>query len=182
MASLSTSVPVLTLSGLSKRFLLPGWRFGWVALHDPLGVASALQDGMAVWGNRFMGPNGLVQAALPGILSTPKEWFETVNAKIKTNADLMHAAINSDGLPGLTCTYPTGALYMLVRLDLAVLRFASDVEFCTALYSEQAVFVLPGMCFEAPGYFRVVNAGPEEVMRDVAERLGQFCRRHAVGV
>lgn len=86
LASLSRSVPILTLSGLSKRFLLPGWRFGWVALHDPLGVAGLIKEGLAVWANRYFGPSSLSQAALPEILATPAEWHAEVLAKIKVRS------------------------------------------------------------------------------------------------
>ncbi len=86
LASLSSSVPIITLSGLSKRFVLPGWRFGWAALHDPLEVAGDIKDGLYVWGNRFMGPNSLVQAALPAILDTPAEWFEEVTKKVQVSS------------------------------------------------------------------------------------------------
>ena len=34
-AELSTNVPILTISGASKTYLVPGWRFGWVIVHDP---------------------------------------------------------------------------------------------------------------------------------------------------
>ena len=35
MAELSDNVPILSCNALSKRFMLPGWRFGWIAIHDP---------------------------------------------------------------------------------------------------------------------------------------------------
>ena len=35
MSELTQRVPILSCNSLSKRFLLPGWRFGWIALHDP---------------------------------------------------------------------------------------------------------------------------------------------------
>lgn len=35
MAELSHTVPILSCNALSKRFILPGWRFGWIAIHDP---------------------------------------------------------------------------------------------------------------------------------------------------
>lgn len=73
---------------MSKRFLLPGWRFGWVCLHDPLGVAGAIKDGMAVWANRFFGPSSLSQAALPDILDTPAEWHQEVLDKVKVGLPL----------------------------------------------------------------------------------------------
>ncbi|CAI5503968.1 unnamed protein product [Closterium sp. Naga37s-1] len=34
-AEAADSVPILTVSSLSKRFLVPGWRVGWIAVHDP---------------------------------------------------------------------------------------------------------------------------------------------------
>ena len=38
IASLARNVPVLTLGGLSKRWLVPGWRLGWILIFDPKGV------------------------------------------------------------------------------------------------------------------------------------------------
>lgn len=89
----------------------------------------------------------------------------------------MYEAISS--IPGLSCSKPAGALYVLVRVDGRVLPgMENDVHFSTALYQEEAVFVLPGLCFDAPGYFRVVIASPEDVMRDMVGRLRAFCARH----
>jgi tyrosine aminotransferase len=31
---LSENVPVLSCGGISKRFICPGWRVGWIVLHD----------------------------------------------------------------------------------------------------------------------------------------------------
>jgi tyrosine aminotransferase len=89
----------------------------------------------------------------------------------------MHEAIKR--IPGLSCTPPAGALYMLVRIDPDTFpTFHGDVDFCTALYREEAVFVLPGECFEASGYFRIVLASPADVMGEVGVRLAEFCNRH----
>ena len=35
LAELTDNVPILSCNALSKRFMLPGWRFGWIAIHDP---------------------------------------------------------------------------------------------------------------------------------------------------
>lgn len=38
MASLTETVPVLSTGGIAKEFLVPGWRLGWVLLHNRNGV------------------------------------------------------------------------------------------------------------------------------------------------
>jgi tyrosine aminotransferase len=91
----------------------------------------------------------------------------------------MTSAVNQS--VGISAVAPTGALYMLVRIDRKSFpEFTDDVDFCAALYREEAVFVLPGQCFEATGYFRVVLASPAEVMQEVGLRLAEFCARHRV--
>lgn len=34
ISSLSKNVPVLSCGGLTKRFIVPGWRLGWIVIHD----------------------------------------------------------------------------------------------------------------------------------------------------
>ena len=34
LTSLSVNVPVLCCGGLAKKYLVPGWRIGWVIIHD----------------------------------------------------------------------------------------------------------------------------------------------------
>lgn len=34
LASLSSDVPILSCGGLAKRWLVPGWRLGWILIHD----------------------------------------------------------------------------------------------------------------------------------------------------
>lgn len=37
MGVFGSIAPVLTLGSLSKRWLVPGWRLGWLAINDPNG-------------------------------------------------------------------------------------------------------------------------------------------------
>jgi tyrosine aminotransferase len=34
IASVSEEIPVISVSGLAKEFIVPGWRVGWVVLYD----------------------------------------------------------------------------------------------------------------------------------------------------
>ncbi|KAJ9106160.1 hypothetical protein QFC21_001303 [Naganishia friedmannii] len=180
LASLVKSAPVLTLSGLSKRFLLPGWRFGWIALHDPLNVAGAIRNGLHAWGNRFMGPNTLVQKSLKRILSeTPDSWYDEVTRKLEYNAKLAHSKLTV--IPGLYCTFPTAAMYLLLGIDIKHFpEYPSDVEFCNALVQEQNLFCIPGASFSIDNHMRLVLAAPSAVLQDACERLREFCAKHYV--
>lgn len=76
----------------------------------------------------------------------------------------------------MSCSTPQGSLYILVKLHPEVLGIADDVEFCKQLYVKQGLFLMPGSCFDAPGYLRLVIASPDNVMREVISRVGEFCQ------
>lgn len=78
LSSLSEDVPVLTCSGITKRFLAPGWRLGWVIIHDRQNIfGKEVRTGLARMSTRLLGPNTLMQKALPRILKeTPQSFFD----------------------------------------------------------------------------------------------------------
>lgn len=38
MGEFSSIAPVITLGGISKGWVVPGWRIGWTVLNDPKGI------------------------------------------------------------------------------------------------------------------------------------------------
>lgn len=84
LSSLSRNVPVLTCSGLSKRFMMPGIRMGWILINDRNGRLDEVRQGLKNVTGRILGPNSAVQHALPEILRrTPLDYF-------KANMDRIH--------------------------------------------------------------------------------------------
>jgi len=57
MSELSDNVPILSCNALSKRFILPGWRFGWIAIHDPKNYLKDVRLGFNDLTTRILGPN-----------------------------------------------------------------------------------------------------------------------------
>ena len=55
LASLSDEVPIVSCSGLTKRFLVPGWRTGWIILHDRNGVLKPIKKGLVALSQKIMG-------------------------------------------------------------------------------------------------------------------------------
>lgn len=77
IASLSKNVPILTCSALSKRFLVPGMRLGWIVLSDRHDTLKDVRQGLSNVTGRILGPNSTVQYALPEILrNTPQKFFD----------------------------------------------------------------------------------------------------------
>lgn len=90
ISSLSTDVPVLTCSSLSKRFLVPGWRMGWIIIHDRKNIlAKEVRRGLLNMSTRLLGPNTLIQRALPAILKdTPQTFFDDMMKFIEVSDKL----------------------------------------------------------------------------------------------
>jgi len=78
LAQLSDNVPILTCGAISKRFLVPGWRLGWVLIYDKNeAFTSEVRPGLIALSQQILGPNTLIQGALPEILAnTPQSFFE----------------------------------------------------------------------------------------------------------
>ncbi|KAG1683005.1 Tyrosine aminotransferase [Nymphon striatum] len=180
MATLTDEVPILCCSGLTKKFMVPGWRTGWIIVYDQMGILEecSIRKGLVSLGQRIIGANTLVQGAIPDILKlTPQSFFDDAIAVVQRNAEVAFAMLSN--INGLKPVMPSGAMYMMVGIDLKVFKyFADDMEFVERLISEQSVFCLPGKCFDIPNFVRIVLTIPEEFIREACLRIGEFCSDH----
>ncbi|XP_076628264.1 tyrosine aminotransferase [Colletes latitarsis] len=179
LASLSTEVPILSCSGLTKRFLVPGWRMGWIIIHDRQNVLEKeIRKGLHRLSQRIIGSNTLIQGALPAILrNTPQKFYDDVMCTLHNHSKLAYNCIIK--VPGLRPIMPDGAMYMMVYIDLPCFpEFNSDLEFVQRLLMEESVFCLPGQCFDYPSYMRLVITVPLDMLEEACERIQEFCERH----
>ena len=176
IASLTTTVPVLSCSGLTKRFLVPGWRIGWIIIYDKNHVFDhEIRRGLMCMSQRIIGSNTFIQGALPTILkNTPPSFFEKTIKTVKKNADLAFRKLRKT--PGLIPIMPRGAMYMMVKMDMERFpQFTSDLDFIEKLVSEESVYCLPGKCFNYPGYMRLVLTLPPDLLEEALDRINEFC-------
>ncbi|CAG4998563.1 unnamed protein product [Parnassius apollo] len=179
ISSLSKDVPVLTCGGLTKRFLVPGWRMGWVIIHDRHNILGReVRQGLANLSTRILGPSTLIQRALPAILKyTPQSFFDDVLLFIENQAKLAYAELLR--APGLRPIMPQGAMYMMIEIKISLFsEFKNDLQFVESMVSEQSVFCLPGRCFEYPNFMRIVLTVPEDALREACQRIVIFCKEH----
>lgn len=180
LASLSEDVPILSCSGLTKRFLVPGWRMGWITIHDRNGIfkKAGVRNGLQKLSQRIIGSNTLVQGALPGILNkTPEKFFQDTVQTLQNHAKIAYVIL--DTVKGLMPVMPKGAMYMMVGIDMAHFpEFQTELQFVEQMVTEESVFCLPSKCFDYPNYMRLVLTVPEEQLRVACQRISDFCQRH----
>lgn len=179
MASLTEDVPILTCGGLTKRYLVPGWRMGWIVIHDRNDALSVeVRKGLQSLSQRIIGSSTILQGALNQILTqTPPEFFQATIAQVHNNAQLAYHLLSE--LPGLRPIMPAGAMYMMVGVDMTNFpEFDNDLQFVEHMVTEESVFCLPGRCFDYPNYFRIVLTVPEVQLREACARIREFCANH----
>lgn len=178
VSSLSRKVPVLSCGGLTKRFLVPGWRMGWIIIHDRDNVFREVRKGLANLSARILGANTLVQGALPDILrNTPQQFYDDLVLTLYRHAEIAYKGIKQ--IRGLHPIMPGGAMYMMIAIVIEHFpEYDTDLDFVQALVAEQSVFCLPGQCFEYPNYIRIVLTVPEEMIVEACGRLAEFCAKH----
>lgn len=178
VASLSKNVPVLSCSGLTKRFIVPGLRMGWISIHDRCDALKEIKQGLIRISGRNFGPNCTIQLALPEILrNTPQEFFDDTTRRVQHHALLAYNLLRD--APGLNPIMPKGAFYMMIGIDLKKFpTFSSCLDFVENLTAEQSVLAFPGPCFDFPGYFRFVLTVPEDLIVEACGRIQEFCYEH----
>eukprot|EP00053_Salpingoeca_punica_P020295 m.211265 g.211265 ORF g.211265 m.211265 type:complete len:414 (-) comp18033_c0_seq1:322-1563(-) len=179
MASVSKTVPIVSCGGLAKRYLAPGWRVGWVVVHDRGDALGEIRTGLERLSQCILGANSIVQGALREILlNTKQEVYDGVMQQIEASAQVCFDLLSK--VPCLTPIMPQGAMYMMVGVDFSKLKgVTNDREFCQLLLDEQSVFCLPASIFESPNFFRIVTTVPKDKVQVAVERIAEFCQAHA---
>mmetsp|Transcript_39685 Transcript_39685/g.73116 ORF Transcript_39685/g.73116 Transcript_39685/m.73116 type:complete len:444 (+) Transcript_39685:33-1364(+) len=192
IAAVAPNVPVLTVSGMAKMLLVPGWRVGWLCIHDGGRDLAELRSGIMNLSQLILGANTLAQAALEEYLSSggpPTDGggggsgeIASFNREyVRTLESSAHFSVASlSKAHGLKVIEPKGAMYMMVQVlpELFDEAVGDDKDFAQKLLEEESVFVLPGSCFGAPNFFRVVFTAPQEKLGEAYARIAEFCEAH----
>ncbi|CAN8273568.1 unnamed protein product, partial [Cochlearia groenlandica] len=181
MGQFSSIVPVITLGGISKGWIVPGWRIGWIALNDPQGILKSTGVVQSIQQNLDITPDPttLIQHALPEILEkSNKEMFAKKNSILKQNVELVCDRLKD--IPCVVCTKkPESCTYLLTKLELQLMEdIEDDMDFCMKLAKEENLVFLPGVALGLKNWIRITIGVEAKMLEDALERLNGFCQRH----
>ena len=178
VASRSKSVPIFTLNGVSKVYYAPGWRIGYMALHDPTNRLGLVRDGIERLLRARLCASTPAQMGYLAGLTQSKEWMHGYSQKVREQRDLCVERISA--IEGLDVQMPGGAFYMFVRLTDP--HWANnDKKFVLDLLHEEHVLLVHGSGFstqKGTGHFRLVYLANTDVLNEAFDRIERFLLRN----
>ncbi|MEE2747585.1 MAG: aminotransferase class I/II-fold pyridoxal phosphate-dependent enzyme [Candidatus Thermoplasmatota archaeon] len=174
VASRSNNVPVFTLNGVSKVYYAPGWRIGYMALHDPTGRMGQVRDGIERLLRARLCASTPAQMGYLAGLEESRDWMDEYSKKVLARRDLCLKRI--EAIDGLDVQAPGGAFYMFVRITDP--KWADDdKDFVLQLLHNEHVLVVHGSGFSQEmgrGHFRLVYLASEDVLDEAFDRIERF--------
>ena len=174
--TLDPDAPIISFSSLSKAFLAPGWRTGWMAcgrsprLNDVLSAVKKLADGRLC-------STVPMQYAIAGALNGDRSHQPEFRKALKARADLTMSRLSA--MPGVTCVAPTAAFYAMPRIALPPGR--TDEDYVKALLHATGVLCVYGSGFGLPaeeGFLRIVFLAPLDELTEIYNLMAAFTAQY----
>lgn len=173
--------PILTIGSISKRWMVPGWRFGWIVMCDPNGILQkhGVVESIKNYFNISIVPPTLTLGAITRILvETPEEFYSNTISLLRKAAGTCYAGLRE--IPCFTPYKSQGSMFLMAQLNMSFLEgIDNDMEFCTRLAREESVVVLPGEALGLKNWVRVTFAVEISALEDGLNRIKAFCFRNA---
>jgi aspartate/methionine/tyrosine aminotransferase len=176
LSTLDRDAAVISLSSLSKAYLAPGWRVGWLVvgatprLNEALAAIKKLADG------RLCSPGPMqyaVAAALNGDRSHQVTFRHALAERARLTTDLLNA------IPGIRCVEPRAAFYAMPMVSLPPGR--TDEDYVLGLLRETGILCVYGSGFGMPpeaGSFRIVYLADPTELRTIYADLAAFTHQY----
>jgi alanine-synthesizing transaminase len=176
MRTLTRELPLISGNGLSKNFIYPGSRVGYLALHgegmDPL------RDALVKLCNQRLSVNWEMQRGALAAFTLPMNHLDKTRSELRRRRDIIYKGLNS--IEGISCAKPTAAFYSFPKVESS--KFRDDREFVYTLLEETGVLVVPGASFSPvlPGkFFRLVFLASPEELEEAMGKIEAFMKKQA---
>lgn len=171
LRAIHKDVPLVSGNSLSKNYIYPGARVGYVAFHGE--HWGHVKDAVQRLCNQRLSVNWEMQRAYIAALKGPHDHIAKFNADLKVRRDALVKRVNE--IEGLSMASPRGAFYAFLKADGP---WKNDVEFVRGLL-KAGVVTVPGSGF-APTmkgkFFRVVFLGSPDQINEAMDRVEKFMK------
>jgi alanine-synthesizing transaminase len=177
-AALAPDIPTITFNGLSKAYLVPGWRVGWLMISGPEAPAAEFSQSLLKLARARLSANLPMQRAIRPALEGPQDHLAGVIKKLRARRDLTLQWCEQT--PGVRCVPPRGAFYAFPQFEIS----GSDEAFAKELILEKQVSIVHGSGFAAAKgtpHFRIVFLPDEATLQRAYQKIAEFLvdrRRH----
>jgi len=178
LGSLAPDAPILSFSSLSKAYVAPGWRAGWLTvgrspmLDDVLAAIKKLADGRLC-------STGPMQYAIHAALTGDRSHQQTFVRELALRSRLTVDRLNQ--IPGISCVAPRAAFYAMPKVELPAGK--TDEDYVLALLRATGILCVYGSGFGLPteqGFFRVVFLAQPDVLSTIYDDIATFTAGYLV--
>ena len=173
-ASLDHDALIISFHGLSKNYLLAGYRCAWLTASGATDRARGYLDGIAKLMSMRLCANVPAQHAIATALQNPQYGFLQRYPEMVTKRNRVIAALNN--IEGLSCHRPQGAFYAYPQWDAGTEVWDKDEDWVLDFLTQEQVLLAPGSTFAQPDqrHFRLVLLPDEADCLLACEKLQHF--------
>jgi alanine-synthesizing transaminase len=175
IASLNSEVPMITFGGLSKNYMVPGFRIGWGIVSGNKNILKDYVEAINKLLRARLSANHPEQYGIAPSLLGDQSHLEVAMKKLTRRRNLTVEMMNA--VPGITCVEPEGSFYAFPRLH----NIKNDAHWVSELIKETGVVVVPGSGFgQVPGtsHFRIVFLPPENILEKAYKAIAKFNEKY----
>lgn len=171
IGSLNKDVSCITFGGLSKNYMVPGFRIGWGIVSGQKEILADYIEAINKILRARLSANHPEQFGIKPSLEGNQDHLTEAMLKLTKRRDLTVEMLNA--ITGISCVKPEGAFYAYPQLHMK----QPDAHFVAELIKETGVVVVPGSGFgQVPGtkHFRVVFLPNEQILEKAYKSIGEF--------
>jgi alanine-synthesizing transaminase len=172
LGSLDPDAPIISFSSLSKAYLAPGWRAGWMGIGRSPRLDEVVRAISKMADARLCSTLPM-QYAITAALTGDRSHQVAFRAALKERAAITAKRLNA--IPGVSCVAPTAAFYVLPRIALPPGK--TDEDFVYALLRATGVLCVYGSGFgtrREDGYFRIVFLASPAELQQIYDLVADF--------
>ena len=175
ISSMNPDASVITFGGLSKNYMVPGFRIGWGIVSGQKAVLEDYIEAINKMLRARLSANHPEQYGIPPALEGDQTHLIIALEKLTRRRDLTVDMLNA--VPGISCVKPEGSFYAFPKISID----GEDSHFVSELIKATGVVVVPGGGFgQKPGtkHFRVVFLPQDNVLEKAYKNIGEFFKQY----